>query len=996
VTSYSQLKSELISDAVPTTELKATASDLPTSGNKIGDQAFVSETNRLYMWNGSGWYNIALINTSPNITSSHDSSYTLSYGTPLNISVDAEDPEGLPLVYDFSTSDSIGNAATITNDSSQFTITPSSDYAEEGTFGLVFTASDGVNLATSGTSNFTLFNNPPTQPTGASPSYVLSNTGNTTSITLASTDPEGQPITYVATTDSGFDAIGTVSVDSSVVTITPKNQAQAPAGGSGTVTFTANDGVKNSSGFNSSFTLQFATGYEDTKYTRMLLTGYDTHDNDNHTNNSAGSSLYQPTTQSGHFPEQGTFTPYRRGGYSTEFMGSGAFIELPSNSNLGPGTGDFTLEFWIYIETTIPAFTKICTGLSSSLTIETQSTNNKLWVTNYGGTILESNTALSPHTWHHFAAVRSSGTLTIYLDGTNDGSTSNSTNFGQIDYIGGSGSNQSFTGLISDFRFVKGTAIIPASGGPTGRLTAVTNTKLLTCHLPYIADGSGTITNDVMLEGVTNDVRTVPRGPYDESTEWDPSIEGGSIMFANTNYAKPNLKFNASSSNSWANMPWQANHASDNWTMEYWIWPDRVLYNPTGFAYGENYDVTVFGMETGVFWLGLKAGSNASDRKGQVTLIYENSGGVAQEVFSDSTYGVVKEKMWSHVVVTRNSSNEIWMAVNGVWSRGKNANGSNHVVSSMSAATGIYYFGNSGFTFGNKVQGYICDFRITSKWWNTNGGRSLSAAAAIPYATNSSFTPPTSPLDGTNSQVLLSGRDFGFIDKTGAHVLSGFGNDGIPKGDSTIAKFSNTKSIRFESNSSNHPIIQIQSQGQYDSTNNLNAGTTSGNYVGHTFDLSAPYWTFEGWFIEYEQDQTYNLIMCEWTHNDTTKQAWAFSSNPQYGSGNKLAFRYWNTSGTDSGWYAPGATNSITTDTWYHAAWVNDNGTLKIFLDGVLQGSTSLNGTIRTTNTPISIGATNYYPYYYRFKGNMQDVRMTIGKARYTSAFTPPTLPLKG
>ena len=817
--------------------------------------------------------------------------------------------------------------------------------------------------------------------------FTLATDGTTTVITITAADPEEVPLTYNYSVSSGSLNGSTVTQADNVFTITP----HASNSTTFDLTFTASDGINTATSGANSFTLQIFTGYEDTKYTRMLLTGYDTHDNDNHTNNSAGSSLYQPTTQSGHFPEQGTFTPYRRGGYSTEFMGSGAFIELPSNSNLAPTTGDFTLEFWIYIETTIPAFTKICTGLSSSLTIETQSTNNKLWVTNYGGTILESNTALSPHTWHHFAAVRSSGTLTIYLDGTNDGSTSNSTNFGQIDYIGGAGSNQSFTGLLSDFRFVKGTAIIPASGVPTERLTAVANTKLLTCHLPYIADGSGTITNDVMMEGVTNDVRTVPRAPYDESAEWDPSIEGGSIMFANTNYVKPNLMFNASSSNSWANMPWSANDASDDWTMEYWIWPDRVLYNPSGTSY----EVTVFGLN-GTFWLGLKAGSVANDLRGQVRLAYKNNFGVIQEVFSDSTYGVVKEKMWSHVVVTRNSSNEMWMAVNGVWSRGKNSNGTNHVVANMQADAGIYYFGNSGFTFGNKVQGYICDFRVTSKWWNTNGGRSLSAAAAIPYATNSSFTPPTSPLDGTNSQVLLSGRDFGFIDKTGAHVLSGFGNDGIPKGDSTIAKFPNTKSIRFQSNSSNHPIIQIQSQGQYDSTNNLNAGTASGNYVGHTFDLSAPYWTFEGWFNEYEQDQTYNLIMCEWTHNDTAKQAWAFSSNPQYGSGNKLAFRYWNTSGTNSGWYAPGATNSITTDTWYHAAWVNDNGTLKIFLDGVLQGSTSLNGTIRTTGTPISIGATNYYPYYYRFKGNMQDVRMTIGKARYTSAFTPPTLPLKG
>ena len=43
---------------------------------------------------------------------------------------------------------------------------------------------------------------------------------------------------------------------------------------------------------------------------------------------------------------------------------------------------------------------------------------------------------------------------------------------------------------MRDVRAVVGTAITPPSGGPTERLEAVTNTSLLTCHLPYIADGS--------------------------------------------------------------------------------------------------------------------------------------------------------------------------------------------------------------------------------------------------------------------------------------------------------------------------------------------------------------------------------------------------------------------------------------------------------------------------------------------------------------------------
>lgn len=189
----------------------ATVDDLPTTGLTAGDQGFVSGSNRLYISNGTGWYSIALINTAPNITSDHDSSYNLLYNTPLNISVAATDPEGLNLNYSYNTSDSIGSVATITNDSSQFTITPSSNYAVEGSFSLAFRASDGVNIATAGTSTFTLANQAPSL-SGNSSSYILSDDGLTaTIITLTSVDPEGQPITYSATGDSGFNSIATVA-----------------------------------------------------------------------------------------------------------------------------------------------------------------------------------------------------------------------------------------------------------------------------------------------------------------------------------------------------------------------------------------------------------------------------------------------------------------------------------------------------------------------------------------------------------------------------------------------------------------------------------------------------------------------------------------------------------------------------------------------------------------------------------------------------------------
>jgi len=130
---------------------------LPSSGN-AGDLAFVSGTNRLYIWNGSGWYNIALINTNPTI-SGVSANYDLATdGTATTVTITATDPEGLPITYSIA-SDTSGNTATVTQGTGAninvFTITPSTNDADAGTFSLTFRASDGVNIA-SAISEFTL------------------------------------------------------------------------------------------------------------------------------------------------------------------------------------------------------------------------------------------------------------------------------------------------------------------------------------------------------------------------------------------------------------------------------------------------------------------------------------------------------------------------------------------------------------------------------------------------------------------------------------------------------------------------------------------------------------------------------------------------------------------------------------------------------------------------------------------------------------------------
>ena len=156
----------------------ATIDDLPLAAVDAGEQAFVTSTNRFYIYSGTGWYNIALINTNPSFDSGGgpDASYTLDSngGTPTTVTLLATDPEGIPITYSAVASDSAADLADIlqlSGDSSNtFVITAktldsilTNGYdSEGGTFEITFRASDGINLAAA-ISEFTItFSSGPT------------------------------------------------------------------------------------------------------------------------------------------------------------------------------------------------------------------------------------------------------------------------------------------------------------------------------------------------------------------------------------------------------------------------------------------------------------------------------------------------------------------------------------------------------------------------------------------------------------------------------------------------------------------------------------------------------------------------------------------------------------------------------------------------------------------------------------------------------------------
>ena len=138
-----------------------TLDSLPMTGLSEGDEAFIKDTNRLYISDGSGWYNTTLVNRSPTWATEPDATYEISdSATPLVITAlatDSDNPDK-SLLNQSVVSDSAQYMVDISNDSSVWTFTPKSADSigievaagnltdSDGDFVYTFKWSDGINF----------------------------------------------------------------------------------------------------------------------------------------------------------------------------------------------------------------------------------------------------------------------------------------------------------------------------------------------------------------------------------------------------------------------------------------------------------------------------------------------------------------------------------------------------------------------------------------------------------------------------------------------------------------------------------------------------------------------------------------------------------------------------------------------------------------------------------------------------------------------------------
>jgi hypothetical protein len=173
-------------------------------------------------------------------------------------------------------------------------------------------------------------------------------------------------------------------------------------------------------------------------------------------------------------------------GGSVYLDGSGDYLSAPDNAAYDFGTGDFTVESWIY--PTTASGVRILVGHysgSDGFSLELTNTNTlTLWLE--GSTIATSTGTVTANAWNHVAVSRSGTSLRLFINGAVDGTATNSTNISGSTsalYISSSASTPGagvFTGYMSGVRVVKGTAVYTgAFTPPTAPLTNIANTSLL-------------------------------------------------------------------------------------------------------------------------------------------------------------------------------------------------------------------------------------------------------------------------------------------------------------------------------------------------------------------------------------------------------------------------------------------------------------------------------------------------------------------------------------
>jgi hypothetical protein len=642
-------------------------------------------------------------------------------------------------------------------------------------------------------------------------------------------------------------------------------------------------------------------------YVTMLLHGNGTNGAQNNTFVDSSTNNFT-ITRNGN-TTQGSFSPYGSN-WSNYFDGtSGQYLNAPANAVFSLGTGDFTIEGWVYptgTNTGAPMpIVEIRTNATNTTGFAFMREANALTLNVYqNGYKGASSNSLTFNAWNHVALVRSGNTWAYWINGVASGSFSNSTNITDGattgPKIGGSTTaGEVWIGYMSNIRIVKGTAVYTTAFTPSATpLTVISGTSLLTCADNRFIDES---TNNftITVNGSPSVQRFNPFGAY---TEYSTSVIGGSGYFdGTTDYLTVSQQTALS-------------FGTGDFSIEAWVYPQATVgffgvIDARNSGGGSGNQPWIFGL---------------SDRTGYKVELFLSD---AARYFGSIT---VPLNCWTHIAVSR-VSGTLKSFVNGVVDYNASMTSTVNANGTTQSIGRIY---DPAY-----ITGYMTDVRV------------------VKGSGYSSLTVPTAPLTAiTNTQLLLSNTNGAIFDNAMMNDLETVGNAQI----STSVKKYGTGSIYFDG--SGDRLYEPSNQ-------NFNFGT--GDF------------TIELWAYPISQGGHGN------SNNDCL-----IDFRPATGGGAYGTLYIFN-SGTGVYWYANTGNRitggAISNSVWTHIAICRSAGSTRLFLNGVQSGSTYTDSTNYLVS-PIMIGEFNDGGGAGNFNGYIDDLRITKGVARYTAAFTPPTV----
>jgi len=292
---------------------------------------------------------------------------------------------------------------------------------------------------------------------------------------------------------------------------------------------------------------------------------------------------------------------------------------------------------------------------------------------------------------------------------------------------------------------------------------------------------------------------------------------------------------------------------------------------------------------------------------------------------------------WNHVVLVRNGSN-FALFLNG------NREGTATSSSSTPDATSVLYIGTSDAA--ENYLGYMSSMRAVK-------------GTAVYDPTQTSLTVPTGPLPLLgNTSLLLNFTNGGVIDSTGKNVFETAGTTGVV---TSLKKYGSGAMY----------IPNTASTG----SNKIFAPNTGGHFAFGTGDL-----TIEAWF--------YLVTLPSGLTSPNNEAIFSCGSNGPIlavsgnaPNANKIVFA--NYGGTLTIY----STNTISAGVWYHVAVSRASGTTRLYINGVLEGTSTTVEALNASNA-ITIGQ-DPAGNNQAFNGYIDDLRITKGYARYTTGTVP-------